>query len=153
MATLLENYKASKDSFENGLQVAKPGPAQIWMYQEFLYRIEVLEVCQMFVKTAPEGTDIKTLCVHYQMVDAYFQNLTMERRSGACSAESVQKQRDTAHGNLLRVIQDYRKRFGSFAPGNDADCYRKIIANVIQTVLPVWVQYRQTYIELTKEAA
>lgn len=152
MATLLEGYNASKNSFEAGMQTAQPTPDQIWKQQELLYRIEVLEACQMFVKTAPQSADVKDLHWHYQMIDAYFQSLTLERRYGLGTGEDVQKQRDTAHGNLFQVIQDYRRRFGSFAPGNDAGCYRKTIANVIQTVLPVWIQYRQTYIEITKEA-
>ena len=153
MATLLENYTVYKNGFDAGMQTAMPSPAQVWRQQELLYRIEVLEACQMFIKTAPDSADTKELLWHYQMVDAYFQNLTAERRFGGCANENLQKQRDTAHSNLLRVMQDYRKRFSSFSSGGDAGCYRKTIAAVIQTVLPVWVQYRQTCIEITKEAA
>lgn len=153
MATMLETYTTQKACFDNSLHVAAPGPAQIWQQQELLYRIEVLEACQMFVKTTPQSVDVKDLLWHYQMVDAFFQSLSVERRYCACSDDDARKRRETAHGNLLQVIADYRRRFGSFAPGNDAGCYKKTIANVIQTVLPVWVQYRQTYIEITKEAA
>ena len=153
MATMLECYIASKDSFDNGMRTAMPGPCLIWRQQELLYRIEVLEACQMFVKTAPQSAETKDLLWHFQMVDAYFQNLTLERRYGSSVDEKQKNQRDTAHGNLLQIIQDYRKRLGSFAPGNDVGCYKKTITNVIQTVLPVWVQYRQTYVEITKEAA
>jgi len=152
MATMLENYQALKNSFDNGMQTAMPGPEQIWRQQELLYRIEVLETCQMFVKTAPNTTDVNLLVAHYQMADAYIQNLTQERRCNMNSSEEIKKQRETAYGSLNQVIESYRKRFGSFAPGNDAGCYRKTIANVIHTVLPVWIQYRQTYIEIKKEA-
>ena len=153
MAKMLEYYIACKENFDSGMQTAMPGPSEIWKQQELLYRIEVLEVCQMFVKTAPQSVVLNDLTWHFQMVDAYFLTLTRERRFGKDADENQKKQRDTAHGNLLQVIQDYRKRLSSFAPGTDAGCYKKTISNVIQTVLPVWVQYRQTYIEITKEAA
>lgn len=152
MATMLENYTACKISFEGEMQTSMPGPAQIWQQQELLYRISVLEACQMFARTAPRSADAKDLHWHYQMLDAYFQNLSTERRYGLGANDEVQKRREAAYGNLLNVIADYRKRFGSFAPGGDTECYRKTIAGVIQTVLPVWIQYRQTYIEINKEA-
>jgi len=153
MATMLETYQAQKGSFDNSIQIALPGPEQIWRQQEVLYRIEVLETCQMFVKTAPNSVDVSLLVAHYQMVDAYVQNLTLERKYGVNSGDEMKKQRDTAYGSLNQVIEGYRKSFGSFSPGNDAGCYRKAIARVIQTVLPVWIQYRQTYTEIKKEAA
>ena len=153
MATMLECYVTEKNRFDDGTRTAMPSPALIWRQQELLYRIEVLEACQMFVRSAPQSENPNDLYWHYQIVDAYFQNLTLERRYGTDADENLKKQRETAHGNLLRVIQDYRKRLGSFAPGTDAGCYKKTITSVIQTVLPVWVQYRQTYIEITKEAA
>ena len=153
MATMLETYHIQKSSFDSSIQTAMPGPEQIWRQQEVLYRIEVLETCQMFIKSAPNSLDVKLLVTHYQMVDAYVQNLALERRYGVNSGEETKKQRDTAYGSLNQVIESYRKGFGSFAPGNDAGCYKKTIASVIQTVLPVWILYRQTYTEIKKEAA
>jgi hypothetical protein len=153
MATLIESYAASRTNFESSLQTALPGPQQVWQQQEILYRIEVLEVCQMFCKTAPRSINPQDLLLHYQMVDAYFQNLITERRYGVCLDEKLKPQRETAHGSLLKVVQDYRTQFGSFAPGEDVECYRKTIANVIRTILPVWTKYRQMYIEVPKEAS
>jgi len=151
MPTILESYQAGKNSFDTGIQTAAPSPAQIWVQQETIYRIEVLETCQMFAKTAPQSVDAQILVSHYQMVDAYIQNLTSERRYGTSANDEIKKQRETAYNNLLRVIQDYRARFGSFTPGGDTGCYRKTISKVIQTILPVWIQYRQTYIEISRE--
>ena len=153
MATMLECYQAQKINFDNGTRIAMPDPAQIWRQQELLYRIEVLEACQMFVKTAPNSADLNILVSHYQMVDAYIHNLTLERRYGMNSNDETKKQRDTAFNSLSLVIESYRKHFGSFTPDNDIGCYRKTITSVIQTVLPVWIQYRQTYIEIKKETA
>jgi hypothetical protein len=153
MATLLENYYDRSNKFDSGMLTAAPGPADIWRQQELLYRIEVLEACQLFAKTAPQSTETGDLVWHFQMMDAYIQNLTIERRFGAKADETLQNRRNTSLVNLLRVIQDYRKRLGSFSPGNDAGFYRKTITSVIQAVLPAWIQYRQTYIEINKEAA
>ena len=151
MPTILESYQAGKNNFDTGIQTAAPSPSQIWVQQETIYRIEVLETCQMFAKTAPQSVEAQILVSHYQMVDAYIQNLTSERRYGISANDEIKKQRETAYNNLLRVIQDYRARFGSFTPGGDTGCYRKTISKVIQTILPVWIQYRQTYIEISRE--
>ena len=155
MSTLLECYKTCKAIFDSELQSTIPDPSLIWQHQERLYRLEVLEVCCMFLKTAPLSTNVKDLHWHYQMVDAFFQGLTLERRYSVNTGEDAQKQRDTAYANLLKVIGDYRKRFSSFTPANDAGCYQKAITDVVHIVLPVWLQYRQTYIkiETIKEAA
>lgn len=153
MATILETYWNIKVNMDSEMKSAKPGSSQVWLYQELLYRIEVLQVCQLFQRSAPESADPKVLAPHYQMLNAYIENLTLERRCGANSGEEAQKIRDTAHGNLRRVVEDYRKRLGSFAPGNDAGRYYKEITSVIQTVLPAWIQYRQAYIDIRKEAA
>ena len=151
MPTMLEIYQAGKNSFDIGIQMAMPSPAQIWIQQETIYRIEVLETCQMFAKTAPQSVDGQILAPHYQMVDAYIQNLSQERRYGMSVGDETKKQRETAYNNFFRVIQDYRARFGSFTPGGEPGCYRKTITSVIQAILPVWVQYRQTYIEIKRE--
>jgi hypothetical protein len=85
------------------------------------------------------------------MVDAFFQSLAQERCYSPINTEKEKKQRETAHGSLLKVIQDYRNRFSSFAPGTDAEFYQKTISAAVQTVLPVWIQFRQSYIEVNKE--
>ena len=153
MGTMLERYWAIKVDMDSGMQTAKPPPEQIWQYQELLYRIEVLQACRMFQKTAPESADVKVLTPHYQMLNAYIENLTLERRGCAANSGDMQAQRDTARGNLRRVVEDYRKRFGSFAPGNDAGRYGKEISSVIKAVLPAWIQYRQACTEISKEVA
>ena len=151
MATTLEIYWNIKVDMDSEMQTLKPEPEQIWQYQELLYRIEVLQVCQMFIKSVPESADAKVLTPHYQMLNAFIENLTLERRGCANNSGDAQAQRDTAHGNLLRVVEDYRKRFSSFSPDNDAGRYCKEISLVIQTVLPAWLQYRQTCTEINKE--
>ena len=52
------------------------------LQKELLYRIEVLYASQAFCQTAPVTTDVAVLSGHYQLVDAYIQCLTKERRLG-----------------------------------------------------------------------
>jgi len=153
MATILESYWNIKVNMDSGMKTAKPGPEAIWQYQELLYRIEVLQVCQMFQKSAPESTDIKVLTPHYHMLSAYIKNLTLERRGGFCNDQESLKQRETAHSSLMRVVDDFTNRFRSFAHSSDANRYGKEIASVIQTVLPSWIQYRETCITIKREVA
>jgi signal transduction protein with GAF and PtsI domain len=147
MSTLLEKYQAMKNGFDAGLSAAMPSPSQIWQHQEALYRIAALETFQSFVRTVPKSADMKVLLTHYQMVDAYIQNLTQERCGGNGVSEDIHKQRETAHASLEKVVQDYRRRFGSFAPGSDTQ-FQTDIRNVISAVVPVWIQYRNTYVAI-----
>jgi hypothetical protein len=151
MATLLDCYRKQKSLLETGMQNAKLAPNGLWQYQELLYRIEVLETCQILTKSAPESAEMKNLLGHYQVTDAYIENLKTERKCGLGVGEDLQKKRDTAYNSLCKVIQDYRDSLRSFSPGNDTSYYGKMITKVIMTLIPVWVQYRQTYVEISKE--
>ena len=151
MAKLLDKYISLLDVER---QNTSPSPDQIWQNQELLYRISALETLQMFYRSAPKSADMKLLVVHYQMMDAFIQNLTLERRSMTSADENIQKQCETAHGSLLRVIKDYRRRFSSFAPSNDTQ-YQTDIQKVIIAVIAVWIEYRNTFVMINtkKEAA
>lgn len=144
--TMLEKYQHTfADIAKQGTQMT---PEQAWSFQELLYRMEVLQVCQMFTATAPVGNDMREMLMHYQMVDGYLENLKCERRNGLVASEEEQKQRDTVHQNLCRIVNDYRKRFGSFTPGNPEQ-YKKEIGKTITTFLPAWIQTRNAYIKIT----
>ena len=70
MATYLDEYRNRKLSFAPLLQAGKMTLGDTMVYQELLYRIQVLETCQMLCKTAPVTTDTRELVGHYQLVDA-----------------------------------------------------------------------------------
>ena len=149
MATMLENYATIRTELDKLISSAAITPEQVWQYQELLYRIEVLETSQMFIKTVPQSMDTKVIILHYQMVDSFVQSLTVDRRSGVALDENGQKQRNTTASNLSMVITDYRKRFGSFVPDSPGR-YSAEIAKVINTVLPAWLTYRNTFVEINK---
>ena len=80
MATWLSEYKNLKNEMEKQIGAGHASLEQLMLYQELLYRIEVLYASQAFCQTAPVTTDVAVLSGHYQLVDAYIQCLTKERR-------------------------------------------------------------------------
>ena len=85
MATYLDEYRNRKLSFAPLLQAGKMTLRDTVVYQELLYRIQVLETCQMLCKTAPVTTDTRTLISHYQLVDAVLFCAGKEHAFGAPS--------------------------------------------------------------------
>ena len=153
MATVLENYYGIRRELEQRMAQQPGKVSNLWCYGEVLYRIEVLEICQMYLRSAPVSLEIPVLLGHYQMLDAYVQCLARERRYGANRGSDTQKEREAAQNNLERVIQDYRKRFSGFRPASP-EAYRKEIGRVVTTFLPAWLQYRNTFVfvkQLMKE--
>lgn len=84
-----------------------------------------------------------------QLVDAYIQCLTKERRLGQPADQNLKAKRQTASETLDKVVLDCRKRFSSFTP-TDQNQYRKGVSSLINTVLPVWLKLRNTYINISK---
>ena len=149
--TMLEKYQLAFANIAKQIFPASLDAA--WTFQELLYRIEVLQVCQMFNASAPIGDDLQAMFNHYQMVDIYLANLVQERQKGLAASETEKAQRATVYQNLCHIIADYRKRFGSFQP-KEPEQYKKEISKVIGAFLPVWIQMRNTYINIsTKEIA
>lgn len=149
MATWLNEYQKRKSTMTEQLHNGTLKPGQIIQYQELSYRIEVLETCQAFCKTAPITVEIPTMAEHYKLVDAYIQCLEKERRLGQPADEKQKAKRATASEALSKVILDCRKRFSSFTP-NGPEHYRKDIHTMVNTILPVWLQFRNTYTQINK---
>lgn len=84
---------------------------------------------------------------HFQMVNAYVKFVLNERRFGPKTDADGQKKRETALASFERVVQDGKKRFTSFSAGTNEQ-YKKSISQYVNTILPVWMQYRNTYINL-----
>jgi hypothetical protein len=100
-----------------------------------------------FCKTAPTTPDMRVLTYHYQLTDAFIQCMMLERRLGPAGDEGLKTQRDTAFANMQNVVTSCRKKFSSFAP-NNPDAYRNTLGGMINTILPAWMAYRNTYVNL-----
>ena len=147
MATTLEQYYQTKQQLNAKIASGEMTMDQLLGYQELLYRISVLESCMNFVKTAPVTDDTKAMCYHYQVVEALATSLLTERQYGIPADEKLRNQRATAQGNLQTVVNSFRKKFQSFAPKSQ-DEYRNIITQMIETILPAWMSYRNTFVSL-----
>ena len=78
MATVLENYYALRVELEQRMAQAPINAVDLWYYGEIVYRVGVLETCQMYLRSAPVSMNTPELLGHYQMMDAYVQSLALE---------------------------------------------------------------------------
>ena len=147
MSNLLDQYLKKQQELSLQIKADSLPQESLIVFQELNYRICVLETFKTFCKTAPVTTDTNVMVYHYQIVDAYIRFLGAERKFGLKADAEGQAKRETAAAALERVIQDGRKRFASFK-ADTQDQYRDCIGSLISTVLPVWVQYRNTYINI-----
>lgn len=58
-----------------------------------------------------------------------------------------EKRRETALDALGRVIADVRKRFSNFN-ASTKERYKQNFGSLVQTVLSVWLKYRDTYVQV-----
>ena len=145
--TLLEKLQAQRTVLE---AKAPLEVGQLWLLQEVVYRVGVIECCKAFQASVPATTDAKILGPHYKIVDAYIHHLTQERQFGQPADDAQKKRRETALASLNKVIADYKKRFQSYRPGTPEQ-YAADIGKALQTVLPAWIQHRNCYIDVKKE--
>lgn len=147
MATVLEQYRERQKVIREQLAAGSLPPDDILVMQEINYRICVLESFEGFCKSAPVTLDTKAMGFHFQIVDAYVRFTLNERKFGPKADADGQKKRETAYHSFEQVAMDGRKRFSSFK-ATTQEQYKNCINNYIRTILPVWMQYRNTYINL-----
>lgn len=149
MASWLDEYQNIKTDMERAFNGAAPAVEQLIVYQELIYRIGVLETAKALCSSAPVTTDTKALVRHYQLVDAYLRCVVNERRFGLPADVKLKERRQTASDALSKVHADCRKRFSSFRPV-DENTYRESINQLINIVLPVWMQLRNAYTNIPR---
>lgn len=147
MANILAQYVATQN--EMLLKVAGnelPVEAVV-EYQELNYRIDVLNTCKALTVTAPVTTDKKKLGYHYQLTDKVLGTLTTEHKFGLVVDEAGKQKREAALSALERIIQDGRRKFQNINI-TSKEQYQKLVISFIGAVLNVWVQYRNTYVNI-----
>ena len=144
---LIDQYKGLHKQLEEKLSAGKIKLEELCVLQEVKYRICVLDTLRAFCTSAPKTTDTTQLCYHYQLVASYLKFICSERRLGTKTDDDGQKKRETAGVSMERVVADWTKRFGSFKAENE-EIYKTRIVEFINAVLSVWVQYRNTYINI-----
>ncbi len=147
MATVLENYRNLQNNYRSQIAANSLPLEDNLKMQEVNYRICVLETFESLSKSAPITVDTKVMGYHYQLVDAYVKFVLTERKFGPKTDDEGIKKRETAYQSFEKVISDGRKRFSSFNASSQ-DQYKSTIGNYILSVLSVWMQYRNTYINV-----
>lgn len=147
MATTLDQYREKQTVIRSQISENSLPPEDLVGMQELNYRICVLETFQAFCKSAPITMDTRVMGYHFQLVDAYVRFILTERRFGPKADLEGKKRQETALSSLESIVQDSRKRFSSFAAGTQEQ-YKSCISQYINTILPVWVQYRNTYVNI-----
>lgn len=147
MATLLSQYLNKQEELQSQIAAGCLPLESLVVLQELNYRIDVLKTTQSLCQSAPVTTDVKAIGFHYQLVEAYIRFLISERKFGPRTDEAGIAKRGTAATALERIFADGRRRFASFQIANQNQ-YKNCISDMIQSVLPAWVQYRNTYINI-----
>lgn len=147
MATILEQYEAKQAQLHTQLAAGSARQECILHLQELNYRISVLKSMQAFCLSAPISMNMQDMRFHYQLLYSYVHGLCEERKIGPKADESVTRQRDTAAESLNRVCMDHWNRFASFHVTKE-DQYREAVCKLANTVLPAWIQYRNTYVNI-----
>ena len=152
MATLLAQYQEQQKTLLDRLDSGKLTQDKLLALQELNYRICVLQTMQAYCKSAPISTDVRQIGYHYQLVSSSLRALLSERKFGPKADDSGMKHRQTAARSLEDVFADQTRRFQSFS-ASSPELYRKSVQAMINTVLPVWVTYRGTYINIEEAFA
>ena len=147
MATLLSQYQEQQKRLLEKLDTGKLAQDNLLALQELNYRICVLQTMQAYCKSAPISTDLHQIGFHYQLVVSSLRSLLSERKFGPKADEKGMKQRQAAAKSLEDVFNDQSRRFQSFK-ASSPELYRKSVQSMVNTVLPVWVTYRGTYINI-----
>lgn len=145
--TIMEQYQAQVKELDEQLEAGKLPLDKMHILQELKYRISVMQSLRAFSKLAPITTDKKKMGYHYQITKTYLSLLVGGHPLGPNVDEDGIQKRETAEESLQRIVDDGVRRFKKFSPDSD-EAYRNLIVKHINAVLPVWVQYRNAYIQL-----
>lgn len=147
MATILEQYRARQGAMHAQLETGNLSTEDLLVMQELNYRIGVLETFECLCLSAPITLDTIIMGIHFQLVEICVHFTIAERKFGMKTDVEGERKRETACRSFEQVVADGRKRFSNFS-ATSQEHYKNCISNYIRTILPVWMQYRNTYITL-----
>lgn len=147
MATVLEQYQQKSEDYHSQISADSFPLDELMNLQEMNYRMCVLETFQSMLRVTPITTDLQVIVKHFQVVYFYMELLLKERKFGPKMDEAQKQKRDTALASLEAVVHDGKERFMSFTAPSVIS-YKQSIGKYCNAVLPMWMQYRETYISL-----
>lgn len=143
----LEQYIEKRAELESQVKAKNLPPKSLPVYQELNYRIDVLDSFKAFCRAVPLTTDNNVMSYHYALSKRLIDAMLVEHRIGEKTDEEGKKKRETSHSALERVIQSGCKKFVQYN-ATTQDQYKTDYLAYINTILPIWIQYRNTYINI-----
>lgn len=152
MATMLSQLMQKQAEIKEQISENSLPLDELLAMQEINYRINVLETFLSLVKTAPLSSDTKVLVHHYNIFDVCLRYLLKDHKIGSPTDDNGRKRRETAEKAVLDVIIANQKKFTSFI-AESQDHYKRCISEYANTVLPVWLQFRDTFVQIKLQEA
>ena len=147
---LIEQYQRSGKLLEEQLADGKCSVKKVVEVQEVKYRISVISTMRSYELSAPIGGAMDDINFHFRVFMKYIAFLIEERRMGKKTDEAGQKKRETALEFFENVFESKKAEFEEYDFEEKPAAYAKYVKEVIGTILPAWVQYRDTYIDISK---
>ena len=145
--TALEFYREILAELEKQALSRSLNPEEHWLYQELAYRSGVLCAFRFLAATAPKTTVLEEVIPHYQAMDALVSHLLQERRFADAADPKEQAARETSYRSLSMLQRDYRRRFSSYHITGEEQ-YHKDATKTIDSLVHLWVQYRNTMMQI-----
>lgn len=147
MATLLEKYQNMKSDLMAESEKRLLNETEQLQFQEIVYRVSVLETLMRYTTNMPVTTDKNVLVMHFRPLNALVRSLPYERRFGLPGDQKVEAQRTTATTSLMEAMESYLSFFQGYQPGDDTQ-YREDIKSMINALIPIWLQFRSSYVQI-----
>jgi hypothetical protein len=147
---LIEQYQKSGKLLEEQLLGGECSLKKVVDVQELKYRVSVLSTMRTFENSAPIGGETEDINFHFRILTKFVGLLIAERRTGRKVDEAGQKKRETALEVLENIFESKKEEFEEFDFEEKAGSYAKFVKDFLCTIVPVWAQYRDTYIDVSK---
>jgi len=147
---LIEQYQKSGKLLEEQLVGGECSVKKVVEVQELKYRISILSTMRTFEGSAPIDGTTDDINFHFRILTKYLAFLIEERRMGKKTDDAGKKKRETALGVLEDIFESKKEEFDEQDFEENPVTYMKFVRGVLSTIIPAWVQYRDTYVDVSK---
>ena len=152
MATILQQYEEALAGYRAQAASGSLRPGDLMALQETSYRACVLGTVQAIGASIPPNTNVQAMGLHYAAASAYLNMLVREHRFGPGADEGTRQRREELKRQLAAIIQAMENKC-SHLNVNVPDSYRTCMDAVLGAAIPVWLEYRDTYVCLRGQEA
>lgn len=143
---MLQDYVERKNVIEDKMDGATAHKYMLEL-QELKYRIFVMETLKVFTDAVPDINDGKAVKFYSGALSAFLRELPLDHAFAPKADDEGLQRRETAVEALQEVCDDACGKLKKYQPSAQ-DLYKKEITKIIKPITTVWVQYRNTLIEV-----